>query len=129
MTRRILIVDDQPDMRKLTRLALEMAGLDGLELHEASDGETGLVAARTLRPALVLLDVVMPGALDGLEVCARIRRDADLAGTRVLLMTARGQAVDLQAGREAGADAMLVKPVRPSELVARVRELLGRAGG
>ena len=105
MTRRILIVDDQPDMRKLTRLALEMAGLDGLELHEASDGETGLVAARTLRPALVLLDVVMPGALDGLEVCARIRRDADLAGTRVLLMTARGQAVDLQAGREAGADA------------------------
>lgn len=129
MTRRILIVDDQPDMRKLTRLALEMAGLDGLELHEASDGETGLAAARTLRPALVLLDVVMPGALDGLEVCARIRRDADLAGTRVLLMTARGQAVDLQAGREAGADAMLVKPVRPSELVARVRELLGRAGG
>ncbi|NRT57984.1 DNA-binding response OmpR family regulator [Leptothrix sp. C29] len=123
--RRILIVEDQIDIRRFIRMTLEMGEH---ELHEAADGESALAQAQALRPDLVLLDVMMPGALDGLEVCRRLRADPRHAGLKVLLLSARGRSEDLEAGRQAGADACLVKPFSPIDLLGRVEAML-EAGG
>lgn len=119
--RRILIVDDQPDLRKLIRMTLELGDFD---LYEAMDGVGALQQAVVLRPDLVLLDVMMPGELNGYQVCERIKQDPALAGTLVVMLTARGQAGDIGAGQQAGADGYLVKPFSPFELIERVESML-----
>jgi DNA-binding response OmpR family regulator len=119
--KRVLIVEDQADIRELIRMTLE---LEDLELHEAANGQAGLDAALTLVPQLVLLDVMMPGQLDGFAVCKRIRAEARLKRTKVVLLTARAQAEDRQRGLEAGADEYLVKPFSPRELLALVGRLV-----
>ncbi|MFO1318423.1 MAG: response regulator [Burkholderiales bacterium] len=124
MGRKILIVEDQADLRKLVRMTLEFGGV---EIHEAADGATGLHMAQSLKPDLVLLDVMMPGELDGYQVCERIKTDKSLAGVKVVLLTARGQQTDLDQGRKAGCDAYLVKPFSPLELIDKVEELTARA--
>ena len=118
---RLLIVEDQPDIRRLVRWSLE---LEPHELHEASNGAEGLALARSVRPDLVLLDVMMPGDLDGLAVCAQLKADADLAGVRVVMLTARAQAIDKDAALAAGADAFLAKPFSPLELIETIARLL-----
>lgn len=122
MTHRILIVEDQPDICKLIRMTLEFGDF---EIHEANDGETGLNMARAIKPHVMLLDVMMPGLLDGYQVCARIKQDPDLKKIQVVMLTARGQATDLAAGQAAGADAYLVKPFSPLELIERVEAMAG----
>lgn len=122
MTHRILIVEDQPDICKLIRMTLEFGDF---EIHEAHDGETGLNMARAIRPHVLLLDVMMPGLLDGYQVCTRIKQDPDLRQIQVVMLTARGQATDLAAGEAAGADAYLVKPFSPLELIERVETMAG----
>jgi len=124
MTHRILIVEDQADICKLIRMTLEFGDF---EIHEAHDGETGLNMARAIRPQVMLLDVMMPGLLDGYQVCARIKQDPDLKHIQVVMLTARGQATDLEAGAAAGADAYLVKPFSPLELIERVETMAGAA--
>jgi len=96
MTQRILIVEDQSDICKLIRMTLEFSDF---EIHEAHDGESGLNLARALQPHVVLMDVMMPGLLDGYQVCARIKQDPALQHIKVIMLTARGQASDLEAGR------------------------------
>jgi DNA-binding response OmpR family regulator len=123
MTRKILIVEDQADLRKLVRMTLEYGDV---EIHEAADGQSGLHKARELRPDIVLLDVMMPGELDGFQVCERIKSDKLLAGVHVVLLTARGQQTDLDQGARAGCDAYLVKPFSPLELIDKVDELTRR---
>ena len=108
--KKILIVEDQADIRKLIHMTLEF---EAYEIHEASDGAQGLRLASALRPDLILLDVMMPGELDGLQVCQRIKSDSSMAGTKVVLLTARGQQKDREAGEQAGADDYLVKPFSP----------------
>lgn len=122
MTHRILIVEDQPDICKLIRMTLEFGDF---EIHEANDGETGLNMARAVKPHVMLLDVMMPGLLDGYQVCARIKQDPQLRQIQVVMLTARGQATDLEAGQAAGADAYLVKPFSPLELIERVETMAG----
>lgn len=124
MTHRILIVEDQSDICKLIRMTLEFGDF---EIHEAHDGESGLNMARAIRPQVMLLDVMMPGLLDGYQVCARIKQDPDLRHIQVVMLTARGQATDLDAGAAAGADAYLVKPFSPLELIERVEAMAGAA--
>lgn len=114
---RLLIIEDQSDIRKLIRLTLDIGDY---ELHEADNGETGWHMVRAVRPAVVLLDVMMPGMLDGYQVCRKIKDDPDLAGTVVILLTARGQQSDVEAGRAAGADSYLIKPFSPLELIDTV---------
>ena len=121
MGHRILIVEDQADIRKLIRMTLEFGDF---EIHEAHDGESGLAMARAIRPAVMLLDVMMPGLLDGYQVCTRIKQDADLKAIQVVMLTARGQATVLAAGESAGADAYLVKPFSPLELIERVEAMV-----
>jgi DNA-binding response OmpR family regulator len=124
MTHRILIVEDQPDICKLIRMTLEFGNF---EIHEANDGETGLNMARAIKPHVMLLDVMMPGMLDGYQVCTRIKQDPDLKQIQVVMLTARGQATDLASGEAAGADAYLVKPFSPLELIERVETMAGVA--
>ena len=118
---RVLIVEDQTDIRKLIRMTLEF---EDFEIHEASDGAFGLSMARAVKPDIVLLDVMMPGELDGLQVCQQIKSDPRTADIRVVLLTARGQARDREVGREAGADEYLVKPFSPLQLIETIERLL-----
>jgi two-component system phosphate regulon response regulator PhoB len=122
--KRVLIVEDQADIRKLIHMTLEF---EAYEIHEAADGVTGLRLARALRPDLMLLDVMMPGELDGLQVCQRIKADAELAGIKIVLLTARGQARDREAGSKAGAEEYLVKPFSPLQLIDTIERLTATA--
>lgn len=119
----ILIVEDQTDIRKLIRMTLE---LGSSEIHEAENGEAGWHMVKALRPDLVLLDVMMPGSLDGYQVCQKIRQEPGLHHTPVILLTARGQQSDLEMGRQVGADAYLTKPFSPLELIDTVDAQLAR---
>jgi DNA-binding response OmpR family regulator len=119
--KKILVVDDHADIRKLIRMTLEFEDYD---ICEAADGEGALRAAREFEPDLVLLDVMMPGAIDGLEVCRRLRANANAGeGTRVIMLSARGQAGDREAGLQAGAEVYLVKPFSPLQLINCIAQM------
>ena len=122
--KRVLIVEDQADIRKLIRMTLEF---EPYEIHEAADGSDGLRLAGEVKPDLILLDVMMPGEFDGLQVCARIRANVALKDTRVVLLTARGQNQDRDAGQEAGADEYLIKPFSPLQLIETIERLMPTA--
>ena len=121
---KILIAEDDSDLRLLVSLKLESSG------HQVVSVEDGSSAAhhfRAMRPDLVILDLMMPG-MSGLEVCRFIRADPELKATPVILLTARAQAADIEAGKAAGVDEYLTKPFSPRELAVRVSALLGEAG-
>ena len=120
MPQTILIVDDHADIRRLVRMTLEF---EDYEIFEAANGEEALAFLATRRADVVLLDVMMPGDVDGLGVCRHIRSRPDLAGVRVLLLSARGQACDREAGMQAGANAYLVKPFSPLQLIDFLHQL------
>ncbi|MFN4120148.1 response regulator transcription factor [Acidovorax sp.] len=105
--KKILIVEDHVDIRKLLKMTLEF---DDFVIHEAATGDEGWALAQELRPHIVLLDVMMPGALNGLDVCRRIKADPRTRHAKVIMLTARAQAADRQAGALAGADDYLMKP-------------------
>lgn len=117
MNKKVLIVDDHPDLRRLVRMTLD---LDQYEMHEANSGEHALHLAYQVRPQIMLLDVMMPGGIDGYQVCETIKNDPEMRGTNVILLTARGQKRDLERGREVKADNYLVKPFSPLELIETV---------
>jgi DNA-binding response OmpR family regulator len=118
----ILICDDEEPLRALVRAALDGAGH---ELHEASDGDEAIELCNSLRPDVVVLDMMMPGRT-GLEVLTELRADADLAGTTVVMLTARAQAADRASALAAGADLFVAKPFSPLELAAAIDGLLAR---
>ncbi|MBB3676162.1 response regulator transcription factor [Modestobacter versicolor] len=117
---RVLVADDEEDIRLLVCLAVGKAG--GTVVAAVADGAQALAAARAERPHLVVLDVSMPEAT-GLEVCAALRADPATAGCRVLLLSAGASPDDVARGLAAGADAYLPKPFTIAGLVAEVREL------
>ena len=116
----VLIVDDEPAILELVRFTLED---DQVRVLEASDGLAALDIARAERPALILLDVRMPH-LDGVEVCRRLRAEAALGSTRIVMLTAADQEADRARGLAAGADEYLSKPFSPLALLALVRSIL-----
>ena len=120
----VLIADDEQHIRLLIEQSLEALEDDGVELMTAADGETALDIVRNHRPELVFLDVMMPKA-NGFEVCRAIKQDLGLAGTYVVMLTAKGQAYDRQQGVDAGADLYMTKPFDPDELLAIARRALG----
>lgn len=119
--KRVLIVEDQEDIRELIRVTLEFEDYD---IHEAGNGPDGLAAAQRLAPDLILLDVMMPGGMDGLQVCKAVKSDPRLRRTKVVLLTARTERTDRQAGSQAGADEYLVKPFSPLEVLTVVQRLI-----
>lgn len=116
----VLIVDDEPSIVISLEYLLTEAGYD---VHIARDGQQALDAARALHPRLVLLDVMMP-VMNGFEVCRRIRDDPALAGTRILMLTAKGRDVEISQGQSLGADAYITKPFATRELMAAVARLM-----
>lgn len=120
MLPRILIVEDHADIRKLIHMTLEFEDYD---IHEAPNADEGLLAVRRLRPQLLLLDVMMPGTMDGLDLCRLVKSEPQLGLPKVVLLTARGQSQDIEAGMNAGADAYLLKPFSPLQLIQTVQSL------
>jgi DNA-binding response OmpR family regulator len=118
--KKILIVEDQSDIRKLIRMTLEDAEF---EFTEAIDGVSGWEAAQRLQPHIVLLDIMMPGPIDGLQLCRQIKADALTRHAKVVLVSARGHRNDMTTGIEAGADDYLVKPFSPLRLLELVDSL------
>ncbi len=114
---KILIVEDQADLRKLMQMTL---GLDDHELHEAPDAHAGWDAALAHQPDLVLLDIMMPGTLDGLDLCRRLKADPRTSRAKVVLVSARGHRNDMQIGMDAGVDDYLLKPYSPMRLLDMV---------
>lgn len=120
MSKTILIADDEPNIVISLEFLLKREGYD---VHVARDGEQALAAIRAKRPALVLLDVMMP-KMSGYEVCQAVRADPDIAATRILMLTAKGHTTDRAKGEALGADAYVTKPFSTRELAARVAEML-----
>ena len=123
MTETILVADNEPDILRFVEVNLRLEGFDVLL---AADGEEALQQVIDHRPALILLDVMMP-KMDGFEVCRRVRADPRTTHIPVILLTAKSLTVDKVVGLTAGADDYVLKPFDPMELVARVRTTLRRA--
>ena len=122
MALKALVVDDEQAIVDLVRHHLEKEGIVCLE---ASEGETALQLARTERPDLLVLDLMLPG-IDGLEICRLLRREPATAAMVIIMLTAKAEEVDRVVGLEMGADDYVVKPFSPRELVARVKAVLRR---
>jgi two-component system, OmpR family, phosphate regulon response regulator PhoB len=123
MAREVLVVEDEPDIRRLVVLHLER---EGFRCRTATTGSDALREVKAAAPDLVVLDLMLP-EVDGLEVCRRLRRDASTAGIPIIMLTAKSDEVDRVVGLEIGADDYVGKPFSPKELVARVRAVLRRS--
>lgn len=123
MTKQILIADDEAHIRLLIEQALEDLVEHDCEILTARDGAEALETILAERPALVFLDVMMP-EMDGFEVCRVVKREPGLEDIYVVILTAKGQVVDHQAGEQSGADLYLTKPFDPDHLVAIARRVL-----
>lgn len=120
---KILVVEDDPAIRRVIVIAVRSGG--HCPVLEADTGDGGLAAVRRERPALVLLDVMLPG-MDGVEVCRRVKSDPATASTAVVMLTAKGEESDIVAGLDAGADDYVTKPFSKEVLLARIRAALRR---
>ena len=122
MKPKILVVDDEPDAVDLIEFNLKAAGYD---VVTAADGAEALKKAKSILPALVLLDIMLP-EVDGLEVCKILRRDPATAGIPIIMLTAKAAEIDRILGLELGADDYITKPFSPRELILRVKKMLQR---
>ncbi len=116
----ILLVDDEPNIVQLARMYLER---EGFQVQAVGDGQSALQAVERLKPALMVLDLMLP-VMDGMEVCRRLR--AQESQLPILMLTARDEDIDKILGLELGADDYMTKPFNPRELVARVKAVLRR---
>ncbi|WP_296949596.1 response regulator transcription factor [uncultured Massilia sp.] len=118
--KKILVIEDQDDLRLLIRLTLKQLG----RVVAAADMDGALALVASERPDLVVLDVWLGTELCGLDICRILKADANMGGVKVLLLSACGQQSDVEAGLAAGADRYVVKPFSPDLLVRTARELL-----
>lgn len=122
MEKKILVVDDEQDILDLISYNLSK---EGFKVFTAADGVQGLETAKTCRPDLIILDIMMPGK-DGFEVCRALRQDVSFASTAIMFLTAKSGEIDQILGLELGADDYLQKPISPRVLLARVKTMLRR---
>jgi DNA-binding response OmpR family regulator len=118
--KKILVVDDEPNILMSIEYILDM---EGYEVHTARDGEEALSVAERIRPDLILLDVSMPRK-DGYEVCRILREREDMAGTKVIMLTAKGQSLEKKKGIEVGADEYVTKPFSAIDLLEKILTLV-----
>ncbi len=117
---RILVVDDEEDIRIILRARLEA---EGFEVQTAENGLEALTRARAWRPDLIVLDLMLPG-IDGFSVCAMLKRDRQFSHIPILILSARSQLNDIQTGKTVGADDYLTKPFTTTGLLERINRLL-----
>lgn len=120
--KKILIVDDQIEVRELVEVTLRIGDF---KILQAENGSQGLEIARAEKPELMLLDVMMPGGMDGFEVCEQLKKDPQTSGITIVMLTALGQDVNKERGKEVGADDYFTKPFSPLALMNKVDEVLG----
>lgn len=126
--KRILVVDDQPDLRLLVREALD-DGASTYRFREAGNGAEAFAALREFRPQVVVLDVMLPGGVDGYRICEFIKtRSEPGPPIYVILLTARGQQADIEKGRAVRADLYLVKPISLVRLIDAVERAFAVSG-
>lgn len=118
----IMIVDDQMEIRELVEVTLNVGEY---RILKAGSGEEALALAREHHPDLVIMDVMMPGGMDGLQATRLLREDAAIRDGKIIMLTAKGQKADIEKGLLAGADDYFVKPFSPLDLIRKVEEVLG----
>ncbi|MCF7986188.1 MAG: response regulator [Methylovulum sp.] len=119
--KKILIVDDQPEMRQLVSFTL---GYSNFELSQASTAEKALIYVRENKIDLIILDIMMPGPMNGFQLCRLLKDDPQYEAIKIILLSARDQPADLEEGIKVKSDAYLVKPFSPVSLQKKVIELL-----
>ncbi|MEJ7674818.1 MAG: response regulator [Chitinophagaceae bacterium] len=123
MSKKILIVDDEPHIRMLIEQTVEELEDEGVEFLTAENGEQALEIIQAENPQLVFLDVMMPKK-NGMEVCRRVKKELLLTDVYIVLLTAKGQELDRLKGQEVGADVYMTKPFDPEVILAKAREVL-----
>ncbi len=124
MSKKILIVDDEPHIRLLLEQTLEDLEDGGVELLTAENGEEALEAIETERPDIVFLDVMMP-KMNGFDVCHAVKNELQIDGIYIIMLTAKGQEFDKQRGHQVGVDMYMTKPFDPDEVLEKSVEVLG----
>ncbi len=124
MSKKILIVDDEPHIRALLEQTLEELEDEGVELLTAVNGEEALEMIKTEKPSLVFLDVMMP-KMNGFEVCNTVKEELGIPDVYIIMLTAKGQELDKQKGKDVGADLYMTKPFDPDEVLDKSRSILG----
>jgi len=120
--KKILIVDDQVEVRELVEVTLRSGDY---QVFQAESGEKAIEIARAVKPDLIIMDIMMPGGMDGLEATGALKNDPETNGITIIMLTAKGQEADRKTGLGAGADDYFVKPFSPLELIKKVEEVLG----
>jgi two-component system phosphate regulon response regulator PhoB len=121
--KKILIVDDQVEVRELVQVTLEIGDY---QILSAENGQQAVEIAKAEHPDIILLDVMMPGSdVDGLEACRRLKSDPATADITIVMLSAKGQEVDIENGKFAGADDYFTKPFSPIALIEKVESVIG----
>ena len=118
----ILIVDDQLEVRELVEVTLMV---EDYRILKAESGDEAVDIAREERPDLIIMDVMMPGGMDGLEATRIIKSDPETKNCKIIMLTAKGQKSDMERGFEVGADEYFIKPFSPLDLIRKVEEVIG----
>lgn len=124
MTKKILLVDDEPHLRMLLQQTLEELEDEGVELLIAENGETALETIKQEKPDLVFLDVMMP-KMSGFDVCNQVKNVLGMKDVYIVMLTAKGQEADKKKAMEMGANLYLTKPFDPDEVLEKAQEILG----
>lgn len=120
--KKILIVDDQKEVRELVEVTLSV---EDYRIFKAENGEEAVWLARAEKPDLIIMDVMMPGAIDGLEATQILKSDQETKDCQVIMLSAKGQQYDRDKGLEMGADYYFIKPFSPLDLIMKVEQVLG----
>ena len=120
--KKILIVDDQVEVRELVEVTLRVGDY---QVFQAQNGRSAVETAKLEKPDLIIMDIMMPGGMDGLAATREIKCDPDTKDCQVIILSAKGQQTDIEKGLEAGADGYFIKPFSPLELIRKVEEMLG----
>ena len=123
----ILVADDEPHIRLLIEQSLEDLADEGVQILTVGDGASALAVVRDQRPALVILDAMMP-RMTGFDVCQAIKKELAMGDVYVIILTAKGQEYDRQRGEQVGANLYMTKPFDPDELLATARSVVISAG-
>ncbi len=119
--KKIMIVDDQPEVRELVNITLSS---EEYQILQTDTGEKAIKMAKLEKPDLILMDIMMPGSIDGLEAARTIKSHPDIKDTFIIMLTAKGQKAEIQKGFEAGVNDYFVKPFSPLKLINKVEEIL-----